>query len=160
MGFTMGGGVGTIERGAGVQHNGPAQPQSTADPATTQGGANAAYVLIVDDDADIRMVVTAALEDEGYRVGTAANGQQALDRVAEQHPDLVLLDLTMPVMNGWECHSRLRELAPDVPVVFMTAAFRAKVEAESHGAAGHLSKPFEIDDLVATVERFAQQPPV
>ncbi len=112
------------------------------------------YVLVVDDDADIRTVIRMTLEEDGYRVVAASNGQQALDRIVEMQPAVVLLDLTMPVMNGWELNGRLKEMGLAVPVVFMTAAFRARAEAEMHGAAGHLTKPFDLEDLVHTVERF------
>ncbi len=128
-------------------------------PSTSLGDASgtqaaAPYVLVVDDDDDIRAVIRMTLEEDGYRVVMAANGQQALDRIAESEPGVVLLDLTMPVMNGWELNGRLKEMGIAVPVVFMTAAFRARAEAEAHGAAGHLAKPFDISDLVQTVERF------
>lgn len=95
------------------------------------------------------------LEDEGYRVATAANGRQALERIAEQRPKLILLDLQMPVMNGWELQEQLHRHQPDVPVVFMTAGLRAKAEAERHHAAGYLAKPFDLDELLCLVSRFA-----
>lgn len=115
----------------------------------------APHILVVDDDVDILSVIRLTLDDEGYSVTTALNGQQGLERVRERRPAMVLLDLTMPVMNGWQFNERLREIAPEIPVVFMTAAFRARAEAETHGAAGFLAKPFDVDDLVDTVARFA-----
>jgi CheY-like chemotaxis protein len=114
-----------------------------------------ATVLVVDDQPDIRNVIAAILEAEGYRVTTAANGREALDRLAAQPPALVLLDLHTPVMNGWELQRRLATDEPRIAVVFMTAGEQACIEAERHGAAGCLPKPFELDDLVDVVRRFA-----
>ena len=113
-----------------------------------------AYVLVVDDDRDILTLIRMVLEEEGYRVITAENGEQALGRTAEQQPGLILLDLTMPVLNGWQTRERLTETWPQIPVVFMTAGFRAKAEAEAYRVAGYLAKPFDVDDLLRTVSRF------
>jgi len=113
------------------------------------------HVLVVDDDPDILQAIRQTLGDEGYSVATATNGLQALERIRERRPAVVLSDLTMPVMNGWELNERLKEQGLGIPVVFMTAAFRARAEAEQHGAAGYLAKPFDIDDLLDTVARFA-----
>ncbi len=116
-----------------------------------------ARVLVVDDDPAIRRAVGMMLEDEGYDVATAANGREALDQIAESAPSVVLLDLQMPEMDGWQLQRRLRELHLDVPVVFMTAGYRARAEAERHQAAGYLAKPFDMDDLLSTVARFVPQ---
>lgn len=141
---------------SGAEGAGPAgasEAQTSA--AMSLAPAASPRILVVDDDADICAVIRLTLEEEGYTVTTAANGRQALDRIGEQRPDIVLLDLTMPVMNGWEFNHRLQDVAPGIPVVFMTAAFRAQAEAETHGAAGYLSKPFDVDELLAAVARFA-----
>lgn len=108
-------------------------------------------VLIVDDDAAIRTLVCLLLEEEGYAVSSAENGIEALQAVRAEMPRAVLLDLNMPVMSGWECYANLQELAPDLPVIFMTAADAAG-EARRHHAAGHLAKPFSIDALLAVVQ--------
>ena len=111
-----------------------------------------AQILVVDDDPDIRHVVEAILESEGYQVTTAINGRQAWEQITQQRPDVVLLDLQMPVMTGWELLDLLREQGVQVPIVVMTAGYRARAESERRGAAGHLAKPFELDDLLAVVE--------
>lgn len=111
------------------------------------------HVLVVDDDPGIREVITQALEGDGYSVATAGNGREALDRVAESRPLLVLLDLQMPIMTGWEVLSALRESKTDVPVVFMTAGYRAQAEAEKYHADGFMAKPFDLDVLFDVVER-------
>jgi two-component system sensor histidine kinase/response regulator len=114
------------------------------------------YILVVDDVPSICSLVAIILRDEGYQVGTAHNGQEALARIAEATPDLVLLDLQMPVMDGWELHRRLREQDCCAPVVFMTAGPQARVEAERHHADGYIAKPFDPDALVATVAQHVQ----
>ena len=114
-----------------------------------------AHVLVVDDDEGIRGIIQMTLELEGYSVATAANGKEALDRINERRPALILLDLMMPIMTGWEVLGQLRTSGLGIPVVFMTAGFRAHSEAERHHADGHLAKPFDIDELLRIVERFA-----
>jgi CheY-like chemotaxis protein len=116
------------------------------------------HVLVVDDDFAIRETIAQALLLEGYSVATAANGRQAVDRITESPPKLVLLDLTMPVMSGWELLQWLRNTQPAVPVVIMTAGFRAQAEAERYGADGHLAKPFDLDELYAVLDRFPSAP--
>ena len=111
-------------------------------------------ILVVDDDPDIRTLVHMVLEEEGYDVMAAGNGREALTRVQQQEPALILLDLNMPIMSGWELHDELRSRQIGVPVVYMTAAQRARAEAESHGAQGFLAKPFGLNELLETVGRF------
>ena len=113
-----------------------------------------APVLVVDDDPGIRSVISAVLEDEGFPVTTAANGREALSSISSEEPALVLLDLQMPVMSGWEVINTLREAQTTIPIVLMTAGFRAQAEAERCHADGFLPKPFNLDDLVQVVERF------
>jgi two-component system, chemotaxis family, chemotaxis protein CheY len=111
-------------------------------------------VLVVDDDPGIRDTLQFMLEDAGYDVLTATTGLEALDRVNERRPALILLDLQMPLMTGQETLARLRQMPYQIPVVFMTAGLRAQVEAVRHGADGHLAKPFEFDELLQVVRRF------
>jgi CheY-like chemotaxis protein len=111
------------------------------------------YVLVVDDDLAIRQAITMILESEDYQVATAADGAEALERIAELNPAVVLLDLQMPVLTGWDVMRRLREQGVTVPVVVMTAGYRAQAEAEANKAAGFLAKPFELDDVLDVVGR-------
>lgn len=111
-------------------------------------------VLVVDDDPGIRDTIRFMLEDAGYDVLTATTGLEALDRVIERRPALILLDLQMPLMTGQETLARLRQMPYQIPVVFMTAGLRAQAEATRHGADGHLAKPFEFDELLHVVRRF------
>jgi CheY-like chemotaxis protein len=119
---------------------------------------NSAPVLVVDDDPDLRDVVALALGLEGYFVLTATNGREALAHITTRPPSVVLLDLQMPVMSGWELVARLRDIPVAVPVVFMTAGHRAEQEAERHQVAGYLAKPFDLDTLYDVVERFTLSP--
>jgi len=118
------------------------------------GAETMAHVLVVDDDHDIRLTIQAILESEGYSVTTAVNGREALARITEDRPLLVLLDLQMPVMNGWEVLTELRAQNAGIPVIFMTAGYRAHIEATRYHADAHLSKPFEMDELLQLVARF------
>ena len=111
-------------------------------------------VLVVDDDAAIRAVIRDILQAEGFTVAVATDGAAALAELAQRRPAVILLDLHMPVMDGWALHRRLRVERQPIPVVFMTAGARARLEAEQHGADGYLAKPFELDALLAVVERY------
>jgi len=115
-------------------------------------------VLVVDDDPDIRDLLQAALQDEGYRVGTAADGHQALARIAGSHPSLVLLDLRMPVMDGCEVERRVEEWGLAVAVVFMSAEQSLKADAQACRVAGYLPKPFDLAQVLDVVERFTPSP--
>ena len=112
-----------------------------------------APVLVVEDDASILDVVRTALEAEGYSVCTATNGKEGLERVGECKPSLVLLDMRMPLVDGWQFARELKRLSIDVPIVVMTAAQNARRWAEEIDADAYLAKPFDLDDLLATVAR-------
>lgn len=113
----------------------------------------AQLILVVDDDPDIREVVRDILEGEGYRVATAANGAEAL-RVLEQQPAaLVLLDMRMPVLNGWDFAAALRARGARTPILVMTAAQSARRWAEEIGAQGYIAKPFDLSELLTAIER-------
>ena len=116
-------------------------------------------VLVVEDDADLASLIQMIVTDAGYGVRTAPDGALALARVAERMPALVLLDMRMPVMNGWEFARAFRERhGRAAPVVVVTAAEDARARAEEIGADGWLSKPFEIDDVLRIVERWVGPP--
>ncbi len=123
--------------------------------STAPVAAPALTIVVADDDPDIRRLVADILRDEGYRVLTAADGQEALALIRRRAPALVLLDLQMPLLTGWDVLERLRAEGIRAPVVFMTAAHRARSEAERHAVAGFLAKPFDVDELLAVVARHA-----
>jgi DNA-binding response OmpR family regulator len=109
-------------------------------------------VLVVDDSASIREVVCLLLEDEGYEVASAANGEQALSISAEFDPDIIVLDVTMPGLDGMGMLGRLRQTR-DTPVVLLSArgGVEATVEGLELGADDYLAKPFDPDELAARV---------
>ncbi|MBV8084234.1 MAG: response regulator [Chloroflexi bacterium] len=112
-------------------------------------------VLVVDDDDTIRRLVTAALTDEGFHVLSAPNGAEALRIAKDESPALILLDMRMPIMDGWEFARRYRQtVEPAAPIVVMTAAADARQRAGEIGAQGHISKPFDLDALIDTVGEY------
>ncbi|MCL5256875.1 MAG: response regulator [Chloroflexi bacterium] len=114
-----------------------------------------ALIMIVDDDENIAEFVTLALEDEGYKVITAGNGKMALEKASQAHPDLILLDMRMPVMDGWAfAEAYRREPGSHAPIIACTAARDAAQSAAEINAEGHLAKPFDIDELIQAVRRF------
>jgi DNA-binding response OmpR family regulator len=112
-----------------------------------------ATVLVVDDERNVTQLARMYLTADGFHVETAANGEQALDRIQATHPDIVVLDLMMPGMDGWEVCRRLRSTA-DTPVIMLTA--RAddvdKIVGLELGADDYLTKPFNPRELVARVK--------
>jgi CheY-like chemotaxis protein len=109
-------------------------------------------VLVVDDEPDIRATVSAMLEAEGYDVIEATNGAEALEALEAADPDIVLLDMRMPVLDGWGFASELRRRGHAVPIVVMTAARDAAHWASEITAAAFVAKPFGFDDLISAVE--------
>ncbi len=113
-------------------------------------------VLVVDDDEAISEFVSWVLADEGHEVVTAANGALALRALERVCPDVILLDMRMPVMDGWEFARAYRAVWDRLaPIVVVTAAQDAAQRAREVEADGYLGKPFDVDDLIATVQRFA-----
>jgi len=111
-----------------------------------------ATILVVDDDETILLSVAELLELEGFTVATASNGLEALDVTRERQPSLVLLDMRMPILDGWAYARALTEQGlPRPKIVIMTAAHDAHRWADEIGADAYLPKPFEADQLIDTV---------
>jgi len=113
-------------------------------------------VLVVDDDHALMAMVSTLLESEGYAVKIAYNGVEALHYASESPPDLVLLDLHMPVMDGWTCCRLLRQYrqTENIPIIVMSAdGKRAAVHAELK-VDHFLPKPFEIEDLLSCIVEY------
>ena len=112
-------------------------------------------ILVVDDEPNARTALAEILKEEGYQVETAADGFKGLARAEEFSPDLVLTDLKMPGMDGVELLRKLRQHAPELPVVLMTAfgAVETAVSAMREGAADYLTKPLNTDELVLVIAR-------
>jgi two-component system, chemotaxis family, chemotaxis protein CheY len=112
-------------------------------------------VLVVDDDPGVLEVLDLALSAEGYRVVLARNGREALDQAAEANPSLMLVDLMMPVMDGWQFVRACRQqgLAQQTPVIILSAARNVEQSVRDLGVQAVIAKPFNLDhllDLVAT----------
>ena len=124
---------------------------SSRDPSNSKRGS----ILIVDDESGIVDVLSAVLTDEGYRVEGAAHGQDALDKIAEGHPDLMVLDLEMPVLDGADTLRALRadEARSRLPVLMMSGLTESIVKRRCRGYQAFLRKPFTLDELLATVAR-------
>lgn len=116
-----------------------------------------ARILVVDDQADIRDLTAAILTGEGYVVATACNGEEALAAAYRQPFDLILLDINMPGMDGWETLrlTRADDDLASVPVVLFSVRgeVRNRVQGMQLGARGYITKPFTIDELTSGVRR-------
>ncbi len=113
------------------------------------------HVLIVDDEPNVRRVLGTLLDQAGWSTTRAESGEQALDLVRAQDPDLVITDLKMPGMDGMELLSRIRASFPEIPVVMLTAhgTVTNAVEAMKRGAHDFITKPFDRDDVLALVNK-------
>jgi CheY-like chemotaxis protein len=111
------------------------------------------HVLVVDDEPGIRETVTAMLEIEGYDVAEAKDGVDALAQVQARQPDVILLDMRMPGLDGWGFAAELRARDLSIPIVVMTAARDAARWAGEIAATAFVAKPFGFDDLLRAVER-------
>ena len=110
-------------------------------------------ILVADDDPELVNVLVEALTHKGYRVATASNGREALERVEQERPQLVLLDMTMPVMDGWTFARALHErYGRGIPIVVITAVEDSQLRADELGAEGELGKPFTLEQLYDVVE--------
>ncbi len=110
-------------------------------------------ILIVDDDAAIRRLAHDLLEDEGFEVFVAGSGEAGLAALHEHDPQLVLLDLMMPEMDGATFAAEMARRGRAVPVVLLSGSADINRAATSIGAVGAILKPFDIDDFVVTVRR-------
>ena len=113
-------------------------------------------ILVVDDTRSMRAMVASVLQGAGYEVEEAGDGVEALERVRDRSPGLVILDLFMPGMDGAEFRRRQLadpQIAP-IPVVVVSAAASLEERVAEMRTAGHLEKPIRLEDLLALVERF------
>ena len=115
--------------------------------------AQAQRVLVVEDEAPMRTVLADALGAEGFRVLTASDGEAGLKRALDESPDLILLDVMMPRLDGFAVAAELRRLGRDVPILMLTAKGQVedRVRGLDHGADDYLVKPFSTGELLARV---------
>lgn len=121
----------------------------------------AAQVLLVDDEPGLREAVQAYLEDSGFNVDVASNATQGWELVQQKHPDLVITDIMMPKVDGYQFLKQLREdpRFKAMPVVFLTARGMTtdRIQGYQAGCDAYLSKPFDPDELVAIVENLLER---
>jgi DNA-binding response OmpR family regulator len=110
-------------------------------------------ILVVDDEPEIVQFIGTALEDEGFDVTTAGDGRRAVDLANEQAPDLIVLDAMLPRLDGQGVAAEVRRVHGDIPILLITADGRAPEKAIAVGAFAYLSKPFELDTLLALIHR-------
>ncbi|MGB7981355.1 MAG: response regulator transcription factor [Candidatus Nanopelagicales bacterium] len=129
---------------------GPSDPQPPADPAA---GAPEARLLIVDDEPNIVELLSASLRFAGFEVQTATNGTQALRAAAVSAPDLVVLDVMMPGLDGFEVVRRMRQDGVQAPVLFLTArdAVEDRIMGLTLGGDDYVTKPFSLGEVVARI---------
>jgi len=116
-------------------------------------------ILVVDDEEQLALAVKIRLQSKGYKVTTASDGRQALEKIVTDKPDLILLDVLMPTMDGYSC---LRELNQrhgrgKIPVIVLTARDQLKELFELEGIEDYIIKPFDHEDLLVRIERVFQR---
>jgi two-component system OmpR family response regulator len=111
-------------------------------------------VLIVDDEPNIRDLLATSLRFAGYEIQTAANGAQAVAAVTESEPDIILLDVMLPDMNGFSVTKKLRSAGVQAPILFLTARddVEDKITGLTVGGDDYLTKPFSLDEVVARIQ--------
>jgi CheY-like chemotaxis protein len=118
-------------------------------------------ILVADDDPDILSIVSMSLEAQGYTVHKAVNGREAVDLAREHHPDLLLLDMMMPELSGYEAVGELKgdPATSDIPIVGLSAkAMASDMErASDAGIDGYITKPFRIAQVITAVEEYLRR---
>jgi two-component system OmpR family response regulator len=110
-------------------------------------------VLVVDDEPNIRDLLSASLRFQGHRVLTAANGNEAINQIVDNQPDVVLLDVMLPDISGFGVTKKIRSLGIDVPILFLTARddTEDKVTGLTVGGDDYVTKPFSLDEIIARI---------
>jgi DNA-binding response OmpR family regulator len=138
---------------------------STPFPAPSPAAGPRRRILIIEDEPDIARGLRDALEFEGFEVATTGHGREGIDLVAARRPDLVILDLMLPDMNGFVVCEEIRRLHPIIPVIMLTARSQEadKIRGLEVGADDYVTKPFSIGELVARIgaifRRLQRTPP-
>jgi CheY-like chemotaxis protein len=119
------------------------------------------YILVVDDDDDFREALSEVLTEAGYPVQQAENGEVALARAADEQPGIVLLDLKMPVLDGWGVMERMRDDSRSAAVpILILSAYGFEWEAELLGAQGYIPKSVGMEEILDRVRKAAGPPPM
>ena len=142
----------------------PTRPTHTSAPADPAGRVPEARVLVVDDEPGILELLSVTLRFAGFEVTTATNGADALNRLRDAAPDLVVLDVMMPGLDGFEVARALRSQGDRVPVLFLTArdATEDRVQGLTIGGDDYVTKPFSLEEVVARIRAVLRRtaPPV
>ncbi len=117
--------------------------------------ADKSRILVVDDEDALRTVLSSELTSAGYEVATASDGDEAITEVQNMKLDLVLLDIKMPRVDGFEVLKFIKKNYPAVRVIMLTgfADLKNAIESKKHGAEDFVSKPYDLVDLLTTIER-------
>jgi DNA-binding response OmpR family regulator len=116
-------------------------------------------ILLAEDDTDLRNILAQYLELNGFSVLQAGNGQVGLELFRAEHVDFCVLDIIMPVMDGWELARQIRKTDPDMPVVFLTARNRKedRIRGLKLGADDYITKPFEVEELILRIHNILRR---
>ncbi len=137
-------------------HGGPpsAEPTATAEPVPVPGDPRSARVLVVDDDPEIRALLEEFLVRCGYRVSTASDGAEAIRAITATAPEIVLLDIDMPMLRGVEALPAIRGLAPETTVIMVSGTTDAALakQALAYGAFDYVSKPIDLAYLARSID--------
>ena len=111
-------------------------------------------ILLVEDESDLRMIISDVLKDEGYEVLNASNGLEGLKKVKEENPDLIVADVMMPRMDGFTMVKEIREFNSHIPILFLTAKSSIEdiEEGFETGANDYIKKPFELRELIIRIK--------
>lgn len=120
--------------------------------AALRKGSDTSHILVVDDEQPIVDMLCLLLEDEGFRVSGETSAAAALQIVRQQQPDLILTDVMMPGMTGYELAQAATRIVPSMPVVFMSAV----VDSRAIGSHPFLAKPFDLGEVIDTIEQQLQ----
>jgi CheY-like chemotaxis protein len=115
-------------------------------------------ILLIDDDPAVRESLSLALESEGYQVLSASDGQEGLARFYDGYVEIVLLDLSTPVMSGWDTFERITAVNPSIPVIIITARADQYDKAALAGVTALMEKPLHIPLLLRTIQRLLNEP--
>jgi DNA-binding NtrC family response regulator len=117
--------------------------------------ADKSRILVVDDEDALRMVLSSELSSSGYDVATASDGDEAITVIQNKKFDLVLLDIKMPKVDGFEVLKFVKKNYPSMKVIMLTgfADLKNAIESKKHGAEDFVSKPYDLVDLLTTIER-------
>ncbi len=115
-------------------------------------------ILVIDDDQAMRNMLETVLLDEGYSVILARNGKEGLELAARQRPALVLLDLMMPVMDGWQFLDAIKQMPEfaDLPVLLLSASRQIASAARENPVKGYIPKPFDLIKLLTCIDQYKQ----